>query len=687
MYYTLFFKIDAMRKDFFTSKEVAQITGCTLRQLQYWREKGVVVPTISATGTGRSIYYSHSELIELGIMEYCLAMGVRFDVASWILEQLREAQWDYLNPETTEKLMLHWKRDFTDFKIELFDSDRAIALLNENRLVTPFSFHQIHFSIKTRVNQTRNQGVKTLGEIIEEKLELAGWKISPHDFIKGDSLVRDKSSKKPQLIDYILLYENQVPIAVIEAKRKYRNPDKGLSEAIKKANQVGVKFAYSSNGKFVVEYDLTTSLQSEAMNNFPTPKELWHRLTVGSETPQLREKFLHDYQKAAIRTALINILQQEKRLLLNLATESGKTQVALRICWYLFQIYWNLKEEKRPPKILFLAYRQIDLAHLMSQAINFFPREQMAQIQGKVIKGQELYFTTTDDLKCDPSLPNLYQAYNRDYFDLILVDECEDQDMRVWREIAEYFTSASQIGLAIAASADHLAAVQDYFGAPIYQYSREQGMAEGVIAPYQIHLVQARSDLENWQAMQNSPFSSPVPPEVYQSHEWQQKLVSESRTTAIAQHISEFLQAQDNPGKTLVICANEEHVKKMVEKLQLFNRQQLASHGDYIVPLTECNEEKLTQFQNLEPTTPIIGIISAQMETGIDCNCQTLFIASAVSSPENMFQIVGRSSRVVKQSETLSLSNLVDYTNSTALLREDDFDGELAISNFSEIND
>ena len=676
-----------MEKDFFTSKEVAQITGCTLRQLQYWRDREVVVPTISGTGTGRSVYYSYSELIELGIMEYCLAMGFTFDVASWILEELRQPQWDYLNPKTTEKLMLHWRRDFTDFKIELFDADRAIALLNENRLISPFSFNQIHQQIKTAINQIRNQGVQTLGEIIEQKLELAGWKIPPHDLIKEYSLIKDKSAKKYQLIDYILLYESKFPIAIIEAKRKYRNPNKGLEEAIKKANKLGVKFAYSSNGKFVVEYDVTTSLESEAMKNFPTPKELWHRLTVGSETPRLGEKLLYNYHKTAIRTALINILQQEKRLLLSLATGSGKTQVALQICWYLFQMNWNLKEEKRPPKILFIAHRQIYLAHLINQALSFFPKERITQIKGKAIKGQQIYFTTTNDLKCNPSLPNLYQAYDRDYFDLILIDECEDQDRIVWREITEYFTSASQLGLAISASADNTTEIQNYFGDPIYQYSRQQGIAEGVIAPCQIHLVQARSDLENWQAMQNSPFSLPVPPEVYQTHEWQQKLVSESRTTAIAQHISEFLQAQDNPGKTLIICADEDHVKKMVEKLQYFNPHQLASYDDYIVPLPNYNEEKLTQFQKLEQTTSIIGITSATIETAINLSCQTLFIASAVSSPKNMFQRVGRSNRVVKPSETLSLNHLVDYTNSTALLREEDFDGEFVISNLSEIND
>ena len=706
---TKFFKINHMEKDFFTSKEATQLTGCTLRQLQYWRDKEIVVPTISATGTGRSIYYSYSELVELAIMEYWLAMGFSFQTASLILEQLRAEQWDYLNPETTEQLMVHWKRDFADLQLEPFDNERASTLLRQGMLVVPFSFKQIHHGIKKNLNKNWNPPA-SLNEAVKQQLTVAGWNTQPHDYLEKYCLIevnnQRKRRKKNQLIDYLLLYQSEFPIAVVEAKRKYRNPANGIEPAINKANKLGVQFAYSSNGKSVVEYDLKTDQQSNEMDNFPTPKELWHRLTVGRDTSQLsnrnwltssspvREQLLYHYQKTAVQSALIRILQKEKRLLLSLVTGSGKTRVALQICWYLFQIKWNLKEEKRPPRILFVFPRQIAVIHAISQARNQFPTETITQIQGKAIKGDNIFFATTYDLKHDSSLPNLYQAYNPDYFDLIIFDQFDASSELVhqskseqWREIGEYFAPAYQLGFAIASTSHDLGKARNYFGDLVYQYSLEQGIADGVIAPYQIYRVQARSDLQQWQAIQKGLFPSLIPPEVYQTPQWEQKLVSESRTTAIAQHITQFLQKQDNQGKTVVICVDEAHVNKIVEKLRYSNRQLLSHNPDYIVPLIYSHQENLVRFQNLEHTTPVIGVAPKTMLTGVNLNCQNLFLACAMSSPTNLVQKMGRANHESKLSETSSLNKIVDYTNSTTLLEENNFNGELIMSGISEIND
>ncbi len=410
----------------------------------------------------------------------------------------------------------------------------------------------------------------TCRKYVEPKLKDAGWEDNPHDYTEQyyftDGKIRPKNRRKPRskrkFADYLLLYNGSFPIAVIEAKRKYKTADEGLEQARNYAQILGVKFAYSTNGVGVVEYDFITGRQSDDMDCFPTPDELWRRLTgEGKEQvrPDIAEKLLTPfcptqgkelryYQRNAINAAISAILKGQNRLLLTMATGTGKTTTAFQICWKLSSLEWNVSGEARQPRILYLADRNVLVDDPMNKDFSAFDEEKIYKIQREAKKGRDIYFAIYQAIAQDKARPGLYKEYSPNYFDLIVVDECHRgsaRDESNWRQVLEYFEPAYQLGLTATPLRDDNVDTYRYFGNPLYTYSLKQGIEDGFLAPYRVYRVTTRSDKEGWRANPGEidRYGREIPDEVYQTPDFERKLVRQARTKAIAQHITDFLKS------------------------------------------------------------------------------------------------------------------------------------------------
>ncbi len=560
--------------------------------------------------------------------------------------------------------------------------------------------------------------VNTCRKYVEPKLKSAGWEDEPHDYTEQyyftDGKIRPKNQRQPRgkrkFADYLLLYNGDFPIAVVEAKRKYKTADEGLEQAIEYAQILKVKFAYSTNGAGVVEYDFITGKQSDEMDSFPSPDELWRRLTGEGENqirPDIAEKLLTPfdltqgkelryYQRNAINAAISAILKGQNRLLLTMATGTGKTTTAFQICWKLSSLEWNVSGEVRPPRILFLADRNVLVDDPMNKDFSAFDEEKIYKIQGEAKKGRDIYFAIYQAIAHDKKRPGLYKEYSRNYFDLIIVDECHRgsaRDESNWRQILEYFEPAYQLGLTATPLRDDNVDTYRYFGNPLYTYSLKQGIEDGFLAPYRVYRVTTRSDKEGWRASTGEVdrYGREIPDEVYQTPDFERKLVRKARTKAIAQHITDFLKSTDRYAKTIVFCVDEEHVKTMIKELRNLNTDITKDNPNYISRITsdagDVGKGHLYKFKDVLDETHIIAVTSKLLTTGVDIpTCKNVVLARVIRSMTDFKQIIGRGTRVREEKGKLSF-NIIDYTKSTVLFEDKDFDGEPALINESEMDD
>lgn len=568
----------------------------------------------------------------------------------------------------------------------------------------------------------------TCRRYVVPKLETAGWDGQEHDYTEQYYFTAGKLKPKSRrqlrgnrkFADYILLYNGDFPLAVVEAKRKHKTPDDGLDQAMDYAQILGVKFAYSTNGKGIVEYDFTTGLQSDVMESFPSPNELWQRLRAsqGLNEESIAERLSKSfnevadqlltpfnpnngkepryYQRIAINRAVEAILRERKRLLITMATGTGKTSVAFQICWKLANIGWNASGEYRPPRILFLADRNVLVDDPMTKDFASFSEDKIHKIQGSATKGRELYFAIYQAIAKDKKRPGLYREFSRDYFDLIIVDECHRgsaRDESNWRAILDYFQPAYQLGLTATPKRKDNVNTYAYFGNPIYTYSLRQGIEDGFLAPYRVYRIKTRSDRDGWkpEAGQLDRYGRTLPDEMYQTSDFERKLVRKARTWAIAQHITDFLKRTDRNAKTIVFCVDEEHVKEMVKALNNLNADITKDNPDYISRITsdakEIGKAKLYEFKDVQNTSHVIAVTSKLLTTGVDVPlCQNVVLVRVIRSMTDFKQIIGRGTRV-REEKGKTYFNILDYTNSTVLFEDKDFDGEPALIQESEIDD
>jgi len=557
----------------------------------------------------------------------------------------------------------------------------------------------------------------TCQKYVIPKLIDSGWDKEPHSFIEqktftdGRIIVTEDEIKrgKAKRADYLLRYTRDFTIAVVEAKAYHKLPEDGLQQAKDYSEILGLQFAYSTNGKGIVEFDYITGLERE-IENFPTPEELWSRLqdADGLDNDTLAQRFLtryynipdkspRYYQELAINRAVKAILQCKKRILITMATGTGKTLVAFQICWKLWNSRWNPDGEYRRPKILYLSDRNILIDDPKDKIFAPFGDARWKLEHGQVQKSREMYFAIYQAIAQDKSRPGLYREYAPDFFDLIIVDECHRgsaRDDSNWREILEYFEPAYQLGMTATPLREDNRDTYRYFGNPIYTYSLRQGIEDGFLAPFRVHRILTNYDATGWRpsAGEIDRYGREIPDREYRTEDFERIIALRARTKAIARHLTDFMRKTDRFAKTIVFCVDQEHAIEMRRELNNMNADLARQHPDYVCRVTseegQIGRGHLSCFQDIETQTPAILTTSKLLTTGVDIpTCKNIVIARVINSMTEFKQIIGRGTRVRDDYKKFYF-NILDYTGSaTRLFADPDFDGEPALLMEEEIDD
>jgi type I restriction enzyme, R subunit len=546
----------------------------------------------------------------------------------------------------------------------------------------------------------------TCRKYVEPKLDAAGWNEPPHSyteqvyFTDGRILVRGSHvRRKPgRKADYLLRLTRDFPIAVVEAKAAYKLPGDGLQQAMDYAQILDLRFAYSTNGHGIVEHDLTTGEERE-LSAFPTPDELWARYRAGAGlgddakatrvlTPTYHQPDMvpRYYQRIAIDRVIQAVLAGKRRLLLTMATGTGKTPVAFQICWKLWSSGWSRDGTRLKPRILYLADRNILVDDPKDKTFAPFGDARQKIANGKAPKSREMYFSTYQAIAEDEQRPGLFRTYPADFFDLIIVDEAHrgsSRDESRWREILEYFAPAVQLGMTATPLRDVNRNTYEYFGAPLYTYSLRQGIEDGFLAPYRVHRVVTSFDAAGWRpsAGELDRYGREIPDQEYRTADFERVVALKMRTLAIATHLTEYLKATDRFAKTIVFCVDQEHASEMRAALVGLNSDLVAQHPDYVCRVTAdeglVGRTHLGNFQTVDRPTPVILTTSQLLTTGVDApTTRNIVLARVVNSMVEFKQIIGRGTRVRDDYGKLYFS-IIDYTGAaTRLFADPDFDGE-----------
>lgn len=489
------------------------------------------------------------------------------------------------------------------------------------------------------------------------KLYSAGWEdtqISEQkSFTDGRIVIGGKRpTRRPQKrADYLLRYRRDFPIALVEAKAIYRTSGDGLQQAKEYALILGLKFAYATNGQSIIEHDFLTGLDSE-LQDFPRPSELWERLRaaegiseeVGERllTPyyHLSGKSPRYYQEIAINVAVQAILQGKKRILLTLATGTGKTIVAFQICWKLTNSLWNRMGEHRRPRILYLADRNVLIDDPKDKIFAPFG-DARYKIEGEAVKSREMYFAIYQAIAKDERRPGLYREYPRDFFDLIIVDECHRgsaRDESNWREILEYFEPAFQVGMTATPLRQDNRDTYRYFHNPLYIYSLRQGIDDGFLAPYRVHRIVSSVDATGWRPTPGEVdrYGREIPDSLYGTADFDRLIALKARTEAIARNLTAFLKKTDRFAKTIVFCVDQEHAEEMRRAINNCNADLAKQFPDYVARVVsdegDVGRGYLSRFMELETTTPAILTTSQMLTTGVDIpTCKNIVIVRTVN--------------------------------------------------------
>ncbi|MFN6304017.1 MAG: EcoAI/FtnUII family type I restriction enzme subunit R [Planctomycetota bacterium] len=520
-------------------------------------------------------------------------------------------------------------------------------------------------------------------------------------FTKGRILVRGKTVQRGQAkkADYLLFYKPNIPIAVIEAKDNNHSVGAGMQQALEYAEILDVPFAYSSNGDAFLEHDRTvaasdpngTSVTREIpLDQFPSPEELWSRycrakgLTQGPA--QIAAQDYYDdgsnrtsryYQQIAINRTVEAIARGDKRILLVMATGTGKTYTAFQIIWRL----WKAKTKKR---ILFLVDRNILADQTKTKDFKPFGKAMTKITNRTVDKSFEIYLCLYQAVTGNEEEQNIYKQFSPDFFDLIVVDECHRgsaADDAAWRQVLEYFSSATQIGLTATPKETKDISNIAYFGEPIYTYSLKQGIADGFLAPYRVIRVGIDKDLDGWRPYdgQTDKYGQIIEDREYNDKDFDRSLILEQRTDLVAQKITEYLKATNRFAKTIVFCENIDHAERMRQALVNHNADLAAANNRYVMRITGDSVEgkdQLENFINPEEPYPVIACTSRLMTTGVDSEtCQLIVIDRRIASMTEFKQIIGRGTRINEDYHKFFFT-IMDFRRATSLFADSTFDGD-----------
>ncbi|MBO5476860.1 MAG: DEAD/DEAH box helicase family protein [Clostridia bacterium] len=524
-------------------------------------------------------------------------------------------------------------------------------------------------------------------------------------FTAGKVIVRGNVSTraKGEKADYILYYNSSKPIAVVEAKKYDLEVGTGMQQAIEYAKTLDLPFAYSTNGIAFLEHDMLTGNEREiSMDDFPSPDDLWYRYKVAKSITEEEEKIINEpyyyapgvnkpryYQTIAINRTCEAIAKGQKRLLLVMATGTGKTYTA-------FQIIHRLKKSGLKRKILYLADRNMLIDQTMTQDFQPFTKVMTKVENRKMDSSFEIYMALYQQLTNGQGT-DIFKQFSEDFFDLIIVDECHRgsaADDSNWKKILEYYKSATQIGLTATPKETNEISNIQYFGEPIYTYSLKQGIDDGFLAPYKVIRINLDKDLVGYrpEAGKRDVNGNIIEDdEIYYQSDMDKKIIIDERTQAVAKRVTEFLKNTNRYNKTIVFCIDIEHAERMRQALIKENNDMVAENPNYIMRITGDNQigkAQLENFIDVEEKYPTIVTTSKLLTTGADCKtCKLIVLDSNINSMTEFKQIIGRGTRI-REDYNKTYFTIMDFRNASRLFSDPDFDGEpVSIKNINPGDD
>lgn len=544
-------------------------------------------------------------------------------------------------------------------------------------------------------------------QYITPALHQAGWKRSQIrrelSFTDGQMIVRGPMTTRGarKRADYVLFHHTNQPIAVIEAKDNHHSVNAGIQQALGYADTLGTPFVFSSNGDAFWLHDHTGTFgkveQEISLDAFPSPEDLWQRylqwqqispdhadLLTSQFYTKVGGKDPRYYQQLAVNRTIEAIARGQRRCLLVMATGSGKTYTVFHIIWRL----WKAGTVKR---VLFLADRN----SLVDQTItnDFEPfgdkktklTRKLLDGNGRINTSYEVYLGLYQAIIGHEGQDNLYEKFDRNFFDLVVIDEChrgsaaEDSN---WRQVLDYFATAIQVGLTATPKETKYVSNIDYFGEPVYTYSLRQGIEDGFLAPFKVVRVSLDKDLDGWQpeAGEVDDHGQVIEERLYNLRDYDRNIKFKQRTDLVAQYISEFLHDGDPMRKTIVFCEDIDHAQRMREALINVdaNRELVQKDRRYVMQITGDEKEgkaQLDHFINPNETYPVIATTSKLMTTGVDAQtCQVIVLERRIQSMTEFKQIIGRGTRL-RPDYGKNYFTILDFRGATHLFQDEDWDG------------
>lgn len=529
----------------------------------------------------------------------------------------------------------------------------------------------------------------------------AGWDLMTQlreevYFTKGRVIVHGKTVRRGEAkkADYLLYYKPNLPIAVIEAKDNNHNVGDGMQQALEYAEILDVPFAYSCNGDAFLEHDRTvtsgTVTREIPLDQFPSPEELWSRYCTAkklteSQVAVATQDYYDDgsrktpryYQLIAINRTVEAIAKGENRILLVMATGTGKTYTAFQIIWRL----WKAGTKKRT---LFLVDRNILADQTKTNDFKPFGTAMTKITNRTVDKAFEIYLCLYQAVTGTEEDKNIYKQFSPDFFDLIVVDECHRgsaADDAAWRQVLEYFSSATQIGLTATPKETKDVSNIEYFGEPIYTYSLRQGIADGFLAPYKVVRIGLDKDILGWRPElgQVDKYGQPIEDREYNLSDFDRNLFLEKRTELVADKVTEFLRSTNRFAKTIIFCETTQHAEHMRQAMVNANSDLAAANSKFVMRITGDDAEGKAQLDNFidpEATYPVVACTSRLMSTGVDAQtCHLIVLDKRIGSMTEFKQIIGRGTRINEDYGKYYFT-IMDFRGATALFADPAFDGD-----------
>ena len=496
--------------------------------------------------------------------------------------------------------------------------------------------------------------------------------------------------------DYLLSYRPDNPVAVVEAKAYDVPAGNGLQQAIDYADILGLPFAFAANGREIIWRNLLSGQESRPAR-FPSPDDLWKLVRdhgdIGDAAAEVlltpsyddADRRLRYYQTLAVNRAIGGLAQGQDRVLLTLATGTGKSVIAFQICWRLWKAGWNRRGiSNRRPRMLYLADRGVLVDQPMLQ--HFAPfGEAMKKVDRSTTLGREMYFATYQQIAEDERRPGLYREYPENFFDLVVVDECHRgsaRDESTWREILDYFTGAAKLGMTATPFRQETRNTYEYFGDPLIEYSLAQGIDDGFLAPYRVRRIVTDVDAAGWRPErgQLDRHGQAIPEDLYGTTDFERSVSLTQRTAIMAQWLADYLQSTSPLDKTIIFCVDQEHAQQMRDALARLNPEMVRQYPDWVCRVTSdegaVGRTHLDNFQDIDRSSPAVLTTSEMLTTGVDApTTMNVVLCRVVGSMAEFKQIIGRGTRL-RTDYGKWYFTIVDFTGTaTQRFADPTFDG------------